>query len=154
MFVHFLTAGGCIGLVGLVGYVSLKFDSSPQYAISFCMSTYSPFLTTLPSDVIKTWKITKFAGPSPRITVHCNEVEVLDFIISDQTCTDSSWSDQWSKEVELIQFEHFYDTASDYYRPTPGKYIEYTLYNTCNYVTLLTKIFQCSILCVTYNIDQ
>ena len=120
------------------GGVALLFESPPKYHIGYCMKTFSPFLSTLPSDVNKTWKITKFAGP--RITVHCNEVKVVDIIMSDETCSHS----KWSEEVEQIQFDPFIDTASDYYIPAPGKYSN-TLHNTsCNYVTFLSKIFHCS----------
>ena len=75
------------------------------------------------------------SGPSPRITVHCNEVEVVDIIMSDKTCyfAISIWRMMWSEEVEQIQFTPSFDTASDFYIPAPGKYIEYTLYKTCNY---------------------
>ena len=125
--VSFYTAAGDI-----VGSVKLWFDSPTKYAISFCTPDYSPFLSSLPSDVNKTWKITKFPGPSPRITVHCNEVEVVDIIMSDETCTLSSWSEQWSKEVEQIQFNPSFDTASDYYIPAPGK-LRYI-----HYITLVT----------------
>ena len=113
----FNTAAGYV-----VGFVTLSFDSSPKYYISYCTSTYSPFPSTLPSDVNKTWKITKFAGP--RITVHCNEVEVLNILMSDETCTYSNSGiagRQWSKKVEQISFQSW-DTASDYFRSAPGKY--------------------------------
>ena len=115
--------------VDIVGSVKLWFDSPTKYAISFCTPDYSPFLSALPSDVNKTWKIAKFAGP--RITVHCNEVEVVDIIMSAQTCTHHLWSEKWSKEVEQIEFGSL-DTASDYYIPAPGKlrYIHYITFVT------------------------
>ena len=56
---------------------------------------------------------------SIRLVLHCNEVEVLDFLFSDATCGDKSWSKDWSREVAEIEFE-VYDTASDFYRPQPG----------------------------------
>ena len=46
-------------------------------------------------------------------------MEVLDFLFSDATCGDRSWSKDWSREVAEIEFE-VYDTASDFYRPQPG----------------------------------
>ena len=112
-----------------LGFVRLSFKSPPQYQIGFCTQFYSPFLSALPSDVNKTWKIVMVSGPSPRITVHCNEVEVVDIIMSDETCyfAISIWRMKWREEVEQIEFLSF-DTASDFYIPAPGKYIEYTLY--------------------------
>ena len=53
--------------------------------------------------------------------VHCNEVEVLNTLISDSTCDNSylNWSTNWSREVAKIEFPSD-DRASDYYQPQQG----------------------------------
>ena len=47
--------------------------------------------------------------------IHCNEVEVLNFLMSDSTCSYNSWDTYWSNDVGKIFFEKW-DEAADYYR--------------------------------------
>ena len=52
--------------------------------------------------------------------IHCNDIEVLNFLVSKDRCDDSNWRNYWSRDVEKIGFS-IDDTASDYYRPfIPG----------------------------------
>ena len=98
------------------GSFNFKFLSPPQYYLGWCMTSNSDLPSTLPSEVNKVWVITKF--PGPRITIQCNGVTVVDITMSDDTCSDSSWSKNWRRQVEQIRF--FYgDTASDQYRAAP-----------------------------------
>ena len=98
-----------------VGEFGIYFSSTPQYYISFCMS-YTDFPVSLPSDVEKVWRITLNRNSGIRLLIHCNNVEVLNILMSDNTCYSySSWSTYWNRNVERIWFHHS-DTASDYYR--------------------------------------
>ena len=56
--------------------------------------------------------------------MHCNNKEVLNVVMSETTCSDSSWSINWGGDMEKIEF-HSSDTASDYYRP--GKFLMFSL---------------------------
>ena len=105
-----------------VGGLSLLFTtgSTPQYNIGSCIMVSTDFLTSLPTDNDKVWRVTLTRTLGIRLVVHCNEEEVLNFLISDSTCSDySEWSTDWSREVAKIKFLSG-DTASDYYQPQPG----------------------------------
>ena len=103
-----------------VGSLYLHFISTPQHWIGACNSDYTILPTTLPSDKDKIWRVTLTRTSGIRLVVHCNEVEVLNTMISDTTCGDGRWSTYWSREVAKIKFPPGYDTASDYYQPQPG----------------------------------
>ena len=55
--------------------------------------------------------------------IHCNEVEVLNVLISDIVCTRSGWRTYWERKPTQIQLPS-YDTASGSYcfSSYPGKY--------------------------------
>ena len=113
LLVWFYTADG----LQSAGSIHLTFADPPKYKIKSCMKEAQNFPDTLPSDVNKIWTITKL--PGPRITIKCNEVTVVDVLISAETCDDPRWN-VWSREVEEIEFD-YYEEASDEYRPaSPG----------------------------------
>jgi hypothetical protein len=95
------------------GGVLLWFSSTVQYRLGWC-SSFSPFPTQPPSNKEKVWRITLSRTAVIRVSIHCSNVEVLNLLIS--TCSDSRWSNNWTKDVEKIRFSSA-DTASDHYRP-------------------------------------
>ena len=97
-----------------VGAVVIFFASTPQYILTNC-SSWTNFPSILPSEEDKIWRITLDKTAGIRLKIHCNGVEVLNFLISDNTCSDSRWRKYWSRDAEKIYFS-VYDTASDYYR--------------------------------------
>ena len=50
------------------------------------------------------------------MVIYCNNKEVLNVVMSDATCTVSTWSTYWGKDVEKMKFDSSLDSASDYYR--------------------------------------
>ena len=110
----------CTSQEYFAGALILYFRSTPQYRIRYCNTDLTNFPTNLPPDNDKVWRVTLTRTSSIRLVVHCNEVEVLNYLISDTTCDDSNWSTNWSREVPKIRFSSLYDTASDYYQPQPG----------------------------------
>ena len=110
MWVYFYTSGR-----EYVGEVQIHFSSTPQYYIRYCRF-WTNFPVSLPTEVEKVWRITLNRNSGIRLLIHCNNVEVLNFLMSDSTCSDSSWSTQWSRTVGKIWFFYYGDTASDYYR--------------------------------------
>ena len=99
-----------------VGGVYLYFSSPPKYNIRWCSTSNTEFPIDLPPETDKVWTISHARTSfEVRLIVHCNNVEVINVVISDTTCSDSVWSTIWSKDVEWTYF-HSYDTASDYYR--------------------------------------
>ena len=100
----------------LAGTFDLWFSSPPQYKIGYCSRSYTNFPTNLPPATEKVWRVTLTRTSGIRLVVHCNEVEVLNILMSDSTCDNKAWSKYWSGEVAKIQF---LDDASDYYQPQP-----------------------------------
>ena len=102
---------------GQVGSIYIVFTDPPKYEIIGCLDDLLNFPDTLPSDVNKIWTISKL--PGPRITIKCNDVTVVDILMSDETCDEPDWTD-WKDDVKIIQFD-YYEDASDEYRPaSPG----------------------------------
>ena len=99
----------------------LYFSSTPGYYIGRCSSGRTNFPTDLPTATDKVWRVTLTRTSGIRqLVVHCNEVEVLNFLISGSTCSYTGWSTFWIGEVAKIKFTSF-DTASDFYKPVkPG----------------------------------
>ena len=101
------------------GELHLFFSSTPQYYIGACSTADTTFPTNLPPANDKVWRVTLTRTSGIRLVVHCNEVEVLNILMSDSTCGASSWSTFWSREVAKIKF-YSRGTASDYYQTQPG----------------------------------
>ena len=95
--------------------VEIWFNSIPQYRLPYCSSSYTEFPVTLPSTTDKVWRITLTRSSGVRFIIHCNNVEVLNVLLSDTSCDDSGWSRSWNRETAYIVTFDF-DTASDYYR--------------------------------------
>ena len=106
------------------GGVKISFTSPPTYFLIDC-SFYADntFHNTPTTDVNKLWRITlKKTVASRYIVIHCNNVEVLNLVLSHTVCF-SSWSTIWSRDKTKIEFTT-YDSASDYYNVltyTPGE---------------------------------
>ena len=125
MWVEFGTSGR-----EYVGYVYIHFSSTPQYYIYNCMYSHTNFPVSLPTEVEKVWRITLNRNSGIRLLIHCNNVEVLNFLMSESTCYYSYWSTYWSRTVGKFWFYPYYDTASDYYRAgQSGETLIHTLYD-------------------------
>ena len=113
MYVKFYTSGRVH-----VGEVQIHFSSTPQYYIRFCTSSPTNFPVSLPTEVEKVWRITLNRNSGIRLLIHCNNVEVVNILMSSSTCRNypNSFSTYWSRTVGKIWFDPHYDTASDYYR--------------------------------------
>ena len=96
------------------GGVILHFTSTPQYELWYCTSKTN-FSTALPTGTNKVWRISLIRTSGIRLVIHCNDVEVLNLLLSDTTCSSSYWNGYWSRDVEKIIFRSS-DTASDFYR--------------------------------------
>ena len=115
--VYFHTAGR-----GGAGKVSLLLTSPPQYRLSPCNTSLTNFSTVLPLETDKLWTISlKRTSGKKRVSITCNSKEVLDLVLSNTTCIESTWSYYWSRDVSKIYFS-LTDTASDFYRP--GKHVK------------------------------
>ena len=111
MRVQFYSAGG-----EEAGLVAIKMPTPPTFRFGHCIYATS-FPTTPPIKDETVWKITKL--PGPRMKLHCNGVEVLDMLITVNTCTISSWGEHWSRDVKRVKFLSV-DSSSKYYKIPPG----------------------------------
>ena len=101
------------------GTVALYFTSTLQYLLGWCSTSWTNLPVTPPSATDKVWRITLTRTAGVRLVIHCNDVEVLNTLLSEATCR-SGWSTYWNyRDVTKIKFDSS-DTASDYYRPQPG----------------------------------
>ena len=103
------------------GGIQLFFTSPSQYRLTWC-TLIANFQTDLPSETDKVWTVIfSRASGEIRLVIICNNVEVVNLVISNTTCNDSEVSHLnglWSKGVKRINFHSAHgDTASDYYRP-------------------------------------
>ena len=101
------------------GHVAINFTSNPQYRLWHCINSWTNFPNTLPTETDKVWTITLSRIAGDKLTIHCNDKEVLDIVLSSKTCNNGDWNNlnYWSRDVERIMFLSRHDTASDYYRP-------------------------------------
>ena len=108
VLVYFYSAGG-----EPVGVVKLRFLLQYVYTLYWCGRYNLP--VTPPSANDKVWRFTLTRTAGVRLVIHCNDVEVLNKLISEATCSDSKWSTYWNRDVTKIKFNSG-DTASDFYR--------------------------------------
>ena len=112
-----------------VGYIQISFSSPPWYHIGHCTSSWTYFPVSLPSDVEKVWRITLNRNSGIRLLIHCNNIEVVNILMSDNTCNYESsnyWTTYWSRNIWRVWFDPNSDTASDFYRagqPGINKYM-------------------------------
>lgn len=103
-----------------VGGISFYFGPGLEYTIRRCQEHDTAFPTNVPPETGKLWRIALLrTSAGRRIVVHCNEVRVLDFVLSDSTCSEGYWSKTWGRNVAKIRFTET-DTASEFYRSQPG----------------------------------
>ena len=106
------------------GGVKIFLTYPPKYFLVDC-SLYSQgynFQNTPTTEVNNVWRITLTRDSVTRgLVIHCNEMEVLNVLLSDNFCEGrSDWSTYWNRDVTKIKFSSS-DTASDFYKIyTPG----------------------------------
>ena len=95
------------------GTVYIRFTSPIKYKIGCCTS-WTTFPGTPPTDTDKTWRI-GYNHTEKSLLLHCNEVEVLNMVISDSACPSNRWVTYWEMYPTQIMFYPSYDTASEQY---------------------------------------
>ena len=111
VWVDFYTIGG-----DYAGGVILYFTSPPKYLLGPC-TPRNNYPIALPSETDRIWRIQVSKTSDVRVTIHCNNKEVLNVVLSDAFCIDNKWR-CWSRDVQKAKFNAV-DTASDFY--IPGK---------------------------------
>ena len=94
-----------------ISNVAVQFSSPMQYKLDRCISTYTDLPVQPPVEVEKIWTITK---TETAIIITCNNVEVLNFLLTDSVGINcvKLWG---GNVVEQILFLSG-DSASDLYR--------------------------------------
>ena len=116
VFVQFYDKDG-----NYAGAVVIYFFTPIQYKLRYCRSSYIPF-STLPTEKQKTW-IIRYDYTKGSVVIHCNEVEVVNVLLSDGECDGyTTWRYNWEKPTTQIKFPSA-DAASDSYciSGNPGK---------------------------------
>ena len=103
------------------GGVYIYFYSQIKYKLRGCSSSVS--FSTLPTERQKTW-IIRYDYTKQRVVINCNEVEVVNVLLSDGVCDDypTTWRNYREKPTTQIQF-YSTDAASYSYciSGNPGK---------------------------------
>jgi len=114
-----------------IGGIAIRFRSIMQYQIFYCNGDHEwvDFPASLSStDKHKVWRFTLDKSSGVRFKVHCNDVEVINVLISPSECEGAyrsigeEWNDRyWSTKVVKINIDDMQDySASDYFRPYTG----------------------------------
>lgn len=98
----------------VAGGIAIGFYDTLQYWLPRCSNTYTEFPTDYSTKTDKTWRISLVKTTGIRLMIHCNEAQVLNILVSDDTCDVTSWNNYWSGTVQGIKFPTS-DTASNYY---------------------------------------
>ena len=94
-----------------------------KYAVDRCKH-WLDFPLSLPTEIDKIWRITVTKDTGVRFQVHCNDVEIINFLFSDESCSDErGWNKYWSMDINTVGFIN-QDNASNFYRSTqrPGDF--------------------------------
>ena len=95
------------------GALTIHFSSNPRYMISSCQKNEINFPSDLPAAKDKIWRVTNRKTPEGiRLQIECNDIKVVDMILSDKTCNNGMWKIVWKELVGVL----FIGTASEYYR--------------------------------------
>ena len=105
------------------GAIHIYTWSTPQYWFENCMTGKTNFPTTFPSAAEKIWRITLDKSEGIRVKIHFNREQVLNVLMSDQSCAAAvgNWMNPWGRDVDQIEF-YSVDSASDYYRRFSGNF--------------------------------
>ena len=105
-----------------LGGIRIHLKSAPLYRILECSRDQLGNSTTISSDSSNIWRITlKRMTIETRVTIHCNNEEVLHVVLSNTVCDRvTNWGTTWGTHVAKIKFSSTHD-VTDYYRAyTPG----------------------------------
>ena len=106
----------------IAGRVFLYFTSPPQYYLGYCSESQTEFLPAdhkAVTDNIWTLTLKKNSDGDRNVVVQCNNEEVFNVVLSEETCGYGDWSEYWSKDIAKIGYS-IADTASDFYRLKAG----------------------------------
>ncbi|XP_063679905.1 uncharacterized protein LOC134815317 [Bolinopsis microptera] len=62
------------------------------------------FPENMPTEAEKLWSILATTGANPSFKVQVNGVEVINLLLTDDTCDYPNWRNYWTKEIETLRF--------------------------------------------------
>jgi len=100
-----------------LGGISVRFntDQTLTYKIADCQTAYNKFPENMPTEVEKLWSIIVTTGAQPSFKVQVNGVEVINLLLTDDTCTMESWRDSWTGEITHLGFNSWASMFAGYH---------------------------------------
>ena len=89
------------------GQIDISFSAPPHYYLHQCLSSPDPadLQINFPSERDKILKIARIRDQeenSVRLQVTCNDKEIVDVTLSNETCKARGWSTVWNREIAII----------------------------------------------------
>ena len=78
-----------------------------EYEIRYCSDSKD---TVIPVEVLPAtvyvWRLTFDRTSGIRLAINVNNVKVLDELLSDSVCTNTKWSEYWTKDVTMMTIDY------------------------------------------------
>ena len=99
------------------GEIEISVSNNPQYKLNFC-GLWTKFPNGVSTGVENIWRFSliRRSVSETRVEVHCNDVEVLNIVLSDEICSEMVWRYYWNKDVEKVYLHEYSIHAVDSYR--------------------------------------
>ena len=99
------------------GEIEISISTNPQYKLNFC-GFWTKFPNGVTTGVENIWRFSfiRTSESETRVEVHCNDVEVLNIVLSDETCSERVWRYYWDKDVAKVYLHEYSIHAVDSYR--------------------------------------
>ena len=101
------------------GEVTLRFEPEALYSSLGECNTMSSLPVKPPDSRKKVWGITLTRTAGVRLVIHCNEMEVLNKLLS-STCSLAGWDTVWNRDVTKIRLRSKSHYTAYLDRPQPG----------------------------------
>ena len=103
----------------ITGGLKITLASPPKYELLWCTHE-TEFVTELPTETVKIWTLSmkRTSGEAVRhVLLYCNDVEVLNVLVTSSLCTakSKSWHNDWVDEDTVRIYFFNGDNAS--FRP-------------------------------------
>ena len=101
-----------------LGGISVLFnkDNTLTYKIADCQTAYNKFPENMPTELEKLWSIIVTIGAQPSFKVQVNGVEVINLLLTDDTCTYNNWGDSWTVgEITHLGFNSWASMFAGYH---------------------------------------
>ncbi|XP_063689444.1 uncharacterized protein LOC134822349 [Bolinopsis microptera] len=99
-----------------VNFPSAGSGSGPDnYLIKHCKNKESTFPENMPTEAEKLWSIFATTGANPSFKVQVNGVEVINVLLTDDTCDYPNWRNFWTQEIGLLRFNSWQSVFVGYH---------------------------------------